>query len=157
MAVAGHLDRAVAQLQIGHVRSMQRRERQNQEYGLQELDLQYQLPVSGRASPSPGWGAVELNFEWSFHYAPANRDSDLEVPHVTFGAYITKGAPVALHACVTDWKVEQANEGITGCTIQVAAFASSPVGRDFAGFLHANVQGYATSRDDLSDNPDMET
>lgn len=151
MAQVGSMIRAVHEITIGAAKATEKRDRQLSELGFQEIDLQYQLPIQGEGTDIPVFDTVEINFEWEFHYAPAQRDSDLEVPHMTYGAYLTDGS-AGIFANVKSWKANPANDGITGCTIQVGAIGN----QNFAGWLHVTFQGFAMSRDDLSDNPDLE-
>lgn len=153
MGVRGEMVRTVQSIQIGTALDIQKRADQDLELDMQEIDLQYQLPVSGTAGDASEWETVELDFEWEFFYAPSNRDSDLAYPHMTYGAYVP-GVPVALFACVNVWKVDTDTDAITGVVLAVTALGNQV---DFAGSLHLNFQGYALSRDDFSDSSDLET
>lgn len=147
------MQRVIHEITIGGAKATAKRDEQNRELGLEELDLQFQLPISGTATPNVAWSSVEIVFDVEFHYAPAQRDSDLEVPHMTYGAYLPVGQ-VGIVAMVRSWKVEPKNDGITGCTLNIGCFASSS--QAFTGDLHVTFQGFGMSRDDLSDNPDLE-
>lgn len=154
MAVRGGMGRAVQHIQIGAAKAVDRRRKLSEEIGLQEVDLQYQLPIEGDAFSTPAFGEVDVDFEWEFHYAPEQRNSDLPVPHVLFGAHIVRGGPVMVSGHVVAWKVDPDTDGVTGAKVSVGVVSDDF--RSFAGHLHMNVQGYAQSRDDMSDNPDQE-
>jgi hypothetical protein len=164
------LPRTLNSIHIGAVKSMQEKTRQDSEYDLTEIELQYQIAVSGEASAVLAWAdPVTLAFEWGFHYAPMQRDSELELPHFTYGGYIVTETPVALLAVVKSWKEDPDNGAITGADVSIG-FLAGPVapGDDgtgavaleqtvtFQGFLHASFQGLAQSLDETSENPDLE-
>lgn len=146
--------RTVQSIQIGNALDMQKKVDQDLEMNMQEIDLQYQLPVSGIASDtSTPWATVELDFEWEFYYAPGNRDNDLAWPHMTYGAYVP-GSPVAVIAAVTAWKIDPDTDAITGAIVGITAFGENT---PFEGVLHVTFQGWAMSRDDFADASDLET
>jgi hypothetical protein len=145
--IRGEMGRVLQEVVIGTQRQRRERARRDLEGNLAERELQYQLPVRGNAADVLGWGEIELEFEWEFHYAPAQRESDLDWPHMTYGAQIDSGGPVALFCCVTGWAVDERTDAITGCALAVAALGDG----DFAGLLHVSFQGFAISRDDFDD------
>lgn len=167
------LPRALSSLSIGAVQSMQRKRKQDSEYDLIEVELQYQIAVTGDAGIYLAWAMpVTIDFEWGFHYAPMQRDSELELPHFTYGAYVVTPTPVGVLACVSGWHEEPRNGAITGVDLSIGfvrgqggvvaddgAAADAAVGDatiPFKGTLHASFQGLAQSLDDTSQNPDLE-
>lgn len=158
MAPRQVLPRALHSIHVGAARSMQRKRRQDSEYDLSELTLQYQLPFSGEAGTLLAWSEpVEIVFEWGFFYAPMQRDSELELPHFEYGSYVLTDAPVGILANVMTWQEEEANGGITGASVVLGAIggdSETPV--PFSASVHVTFQGLATSRDNISENPDLE-
>ena len=153
MPVRGEMIRTLQDIQIGAPLAMQQRLARNAELDLHEIDLQYQVAISGTAGTTPGWGEVVIEFEWEFHYAPSQRDSELEIPHFWWGAYIPTGGPVAVQACVTEWEQDLDTDAITGAVVSLAALGA---GEEFNGWAHLSFQGLALLREDFSDNADLE-
>lgn len=140
---------------IGVFKGRQRRERQQAELGLNEIDVQYHVAINGTASTVPGFTTVDFDFEFEFHSAPGNRPSDLLLPHFTFGSYIYSGGPLMVSCCVTSWDENPNNGGISGADIGIGVMGSSAEPEEFAGYAHLTFQGYAVSLDDMEDNPDL--
>jgi hypothetical protein len=170
--IRGEMVRTLDSIQIGAALAMQKKRDRDDELAMHEIDLQYQLPINGIATSIIGWGTIEIEFEWEFHYAPANRDSRLVFPHMTYGAYVPPPAPpIAVLACVTDWMIDPDTNAIVGAIIAVGAFASvapptttdgssdtpAEQGVTWKGHLHVSFQGWAMGRDDFSDTPDLES
>lgn len=175
--IRGEMIRTLQSIQIGTALALSSKRGRDDELDMHDIDLQYQLPISGVATSIIGWGQIALEFEWQFHYAPANRDSRLVWPNFTYGAYIP-GSPVGVLACVTDWMIDDDTNAIVGAELAVGAISggtaeapasanpdttgdatpsAAQVGAAFQGQLHVNFQGWAMSRDDFSDTPDLET
>lgn len=155
MAVPGALGRAVQHVTVGTVLGMRERADRDAEVDLHELDLQYQLEVSGDAGTIVAWAEIPVEFEeWEFHYAPANRESDLVWPQMTYGAHIDRGGPVGIFAHVSAWTQREETGAIVGAIVQVGAIADAL--KPFGGTVHVTFQGYGMSRDDLADSPDLE-
>ena len=153
MPVRGEMVRTLQEIQIGAPLSMAQRLARNAEMDLHEIDLQYQVAITGVSGNVPGWGTIQIEFEWEFHYAPIQRDSRLEVPHFTYGAYVPFGGPVAVQACVVEWAVDLDTDAITGALVALAALGS---GEEFNGSAHLTFQGLALLREDFSDSSDLE-
>lgn len=152
------LTRTLHTIHVGAVQSMQRKQQQDTEYDLIEIELQYHVPIQGSAGTLLTWTEpVSVEFEWGFHYAPMQRDSDLELPHFTYGAYVVTETPVGLLACITGWQEERRNGSITGADVSIGVIGHDPAAPvDFQGYVHASFQGLAQSRDETSENPDLE-
>lgn len=155
MPPQGSVIRTLQAIQIGSTKAMQQRETRNRELGLNEIDVQYQVTVEGTASLVPAFSPIDLDFEWEFHHAPSNRDSDLWMPHVSVGSYIHQGGPLIVSACVLSWDENPDNGGITGGTVGIGVMGASATPEQFGGYVHLTFQGYAISRDDMEDNPDL--
>lgn len=143
------MQRVVQELTVGHVRSAQKLKAQNEQLALQEVELQYQLPINGRASKVISWDSVKFDFEWDFHTAPGQRDSDLELPQMTYGAYIPRGGPVGVFACVRDYKENEKTGAVNGATVAIGVIADGST--EFRGFLNVTFQGFAMSNDAFDD------
>lgn len=152
------LQRTLHSIHIGSVKSMQAKRQQDTEYDLREIELQYHIPVSGTAGTLLTWAEpVTIPFEWGFHYAPMQRDSELEIPHFTYGAYIVTETPVGLLACVSGWQEEPRNGAITAADVSIGIMGHDEAALiDFQGYVHASFQGLAQSLDETSENPDLE-
>lgn len=183
--IRGEMIRTLQSIQIGTALALSGKRSRDDELDMHDIDLAYQLPISGVATSIIGWGQIEIEFEWQFHYAPANRDSRLVWPNFTYGAYIPSSlaegstiVPVGVLACVMDWMIDQDTNAIVGAVLAVGALgtgtaedpasanpdttedstpSAAQVGTPFQGQLHVNFQGWAMSRDDFSDTPDLET
>lgn len=143
------LDRTMKSLTIGVVHDMEARKLQRELEGLTEREDQFVIEVAGEASEFPNWQEVEIGFGILFVNGTGHRDSPLVRPFFTYGAYIEKGGPIGLLACVTRWNVNDRDE-TTGCTIGIGAVATD-LGRSFRGELHAVFQGYGAPADPYGD------
>lgn len=152
------LTRTLGAIHVGSQRAMEKKRRQDEEYDLREIELQYQLPIDGEAGVLLAWTPepVRIAFEWGFHYAPMQRDSELELPHFTYGAYLVSETPVGISACVSGWEEDEANGAITAALVSVGAHGGTGEPIPFRAFLHATFQGFATSLDETSENPELE-
>lgn len=154
--VRGQMIETVQSIHIGAVLDVEKRKQRNDELDMHEIDLQYQMPVEGTSGDlTSTWASIEIDFEWEFHYAPGNRENDLGVPQFTYGAVAGPDRiPVALLACVTEWKIDEDTKAINGCFLSAVAYGPA---RPIKCQLHVTFQGYAMSRDDFSDASDLET
>lgn len=155
MAPRGSIIRTLQAIQIGSTKAMQAREARNRELGLNEIDAQYQVTIEGTASTVPAFATVDLDFEYEFHHAPSQRDSDLWMPQLTVGSYIHQGGPLMVTACVVTWDENPDNGGITGANVGIGVMGSSTTPEQFGGYAHLTFQGFAISREDMEDNPDL--
>lgn len=140
---------------VGVFKGRQRRERQQAELGLNEIDVQYHIAINGTASLVPAFATIDLDFEFEFHSAPGNRPSDLLLPHFNFGADIYQGGPLMVSCHVSAWDENPDNGGITGADVSIGVQSATSTPEEFAGFAHLTFQGYAVSLDDMEDNPDL--
>lgn len=152
------MHRSVDRLSTGGVRSLEKRRAQLADDALAETELQYQIPISGRASSVAGFSAVTINFEVEFWDAPEQRDNPLDRPHFTYGAELNligadnsdaaSQAGLAVTAFVRDW-VRDDRDAYTGAVVSVAVW--SPGGGavwDFEGLLHVRFQGWGAISED---------
>jgi hypothetical protein len=138
------IEKALKGITLGTVTDLKAAEDRAQKDGLIEREEQFQIAISGIAEEFLDWQVVEIKFGTMFVDATGQRDSELERPHFTCGAEITQGDPVGIMACVTEWKVTDRNETI-GCKLAIGVAASDQRVK-FAGFLHANFQGFGLPR-----------
>lgn len=146
-APEGALRRAMAQVTLGTALRIQARAQREAQVAIRELDLQYQVPISGTADSGPAFSTVTLEFDVDFFYAPGQRDSELTRPHMTFGG--EADGEIMLTATVTDWTIDDDNGAITGCTVAVGAVAATSTA--FKGLVHLNFQGWGAIREADSD------
>lgn len=146
---SGHLQRALHGLTVGAVNAQRAKERRNREMATTEVDFQYRIEISGTASAGIAFVEVELDFDVEFYYAPAQRDSDLERPHMTFGG--EADGQVGITATVVAWKEDEMTGAITGATVAIGVLAS--VNTDFSGAAHVNFQGWGARREGASEGP----
>lgn len=155
MAPKGSIIRTLQAVQIGTTQAMQKRDQRNRELGLNEVDVQYHVVIDGTASLTPAFATIDLDFEWEFHSAPSQRDSELWMPHFTDGAYIHQGGPLIVSCAVMSWDENPDNGGISGATVSIGVQNASIEATPFGGYAHLTFQGFAISRDDMEDNPDL--
>lgn len=106
------LERAMKGVTIGVVKDLQDWEKIRELDALQEVEEQIHVKVTGRAEEFAAWDRVDLDFNTVFVDATGQRDSPFDRPHFTFGARVRTGVPVAVQACVMDWKTTDRNETI---------------------------------------------
>lgn len=140
---SGHLARALRGLTVDAVRAQRARTSLDRTMGANELDLQYQVDVSGQADSYVALTVVEIDFEVDFYYAPGNRDSDLQRPHMTCGG--EADSQVILGATVVAWHDNALTGAIQGADVAVSVHAPSLT--DFKGKVHLNFQGWGMVRD----------
>lgn len=134
------LDKALKGLAIGVPRNLQEAQERAYKDGLIEREEQFQIAIGGNAEEFFAWSVVEVKFGTLFVNATGNRDSELEVPHFTYGASIETDSPVGVLAAVMEWKTTDRLE-IIGCDLAIGVAATDRATR-FKGFLHATFQGF---------------
>jgi len=145
----GDAQRVLQKLTIGVTQARERRDATARQLGMRELEQQFQFPISGQAGTTIAWDSMGCDFDYPFYFAPGQRDSDLEVPHMTYGVVLEGGTPVAIVACVTGWKRDNTDDSYTGATVAVGAFspgASAPI--QYGGAIHISFQGYGALLED---------
>lgn len=114
---------------------------------LQEIEHQFQVPISGVAGGTAGYAATTLEFDVDFFDAPEQRDSSLSVPHFSFGAYVT-GADVMVSCCVTAWNIDDRG-AIVGADVSIGVCSPGrTTSLAYEGYVHLTFQGYGA----LSEN-----
>lgn len=143
----GSARRAVQGMTLGVIKATRAREERNQQMGYAEVDLQYQVPISGTANTGIAFTTITLSFEIDFFYAPGQRNNDLERPHLTVGG--ESDVPIGLTAVVTAWEEDPDNGAIRGATVAIGVIAATST--PFTGTAHLNFQGYGAQTEDDTD------
>lgn len=138
--------RAIADLTVGVAKSTEARRRREAELGLTESWQQFHVPLSGSAGTLPSFVYVDVEFDYGFHYAPGQRDSDLERPHFSFGSECD--GEVDLGANVSEWNVDSDTGAYLGATVRLSAIAADET--SFTGTAHLTFQGFSAP-DDVGD------
>lgn len=135
---SGH--RAVTDLTLGVVKAVKASDRRRLTQGLAETDQQYQFPITGHAEELPAFTTVSITFDFPFYYAPSQRDSDLERPHVGWGAECDAFVMLSVH--VSDWVTDEDTGATIGATVAIGVSAQ---GSDvaFSGKIHITFQGFS--------------
>lgn len=123
---------------------------------LQEIEQQFQLPISGTTSGVIAFSSIDLVFDVDFFDAPEQRDSSLAVPHFTYGAFIdptdqidNPTGAVLITACVSSW-VSDDRGAITGATVTVGSCMPGGAAFDFTGYVHLTFQGYGALAENVA-------
>lgn len=149
------LGRAVRRLSVGGAVALERRRAMLDIDKLHEMELQFQIPLSGTVDEGVYWSEATLEFEYDFFSAPSQRDSPLTMPHFTYGAVVSgesvaesnpNGVPYV--TCAVVEYVTDAREAVTGA--RVAVGVSAPDGEtEYEGYVHLSFQGFGTPSEDL--------
>lgn len=144
MSVHTHaLERSLAAMTFGAVKSYDDLQKQMAYAGLGELDQQFQVPVAGDAGPTASWGTLTVTFSAPLVEASQERRSSYSDPLFTFGAVVSSGGPVCLYASVRRWVTD--TWLYTGAELDVCVFRPGAADTvPFKGELHLNFQGYGT-------------
>lgn len=132
------LHRAMEDLTLNIQAAIRDRDERNYELGMVEHEEQIQIPIGGPIN-GLGFQTFEVEFDSPFFYAPAQRDSDLERPHFSFG-YETE-TDVVISCRVAAWTDKETNGATIGATVGVAVLSTSDV--TFEGVLHLTFKGFA--------------
>lgn len=132
------LSKALDEFTHGAAESRSAKQRQLGLDALQEVIVQYQLPVSGTAVAIPAFTSITIDFDVLFVDATEQRDSPYVEPNLTFGAVLD--SPVMLSACVTEW-TRPLNRAsiINGAVVYIGVIGT---GDAFSGNVHLSFQGY---------------
>lgn len=156
--------RSIRALTIGSIIASDRRRQLDRDEAMQELDQQFQLPISGVATAVPVWQDVEIAFDVTLLDAPDMRETPYSEPLVTHGVFCADDVfvTVAVAAWIRD---EQQNFAGARVRIGVVAFFEDPVlmptftaqavapvetTRRFRGDIHLNFSGFGSP--DFPDN-----
>ena len=143
--------RAIADLTVKSIKATKRLDDWYEQMGLAEVDQQFQVDISGVAYDTPAFVTTEIAFDFPFHYAPGQRDSDLERPHFTYGTEVD--GPAMLTVSVTAWEIDAATGAYIGATVQISALSATELG--FNGKVHLNFQGVSAA--DEVETTDLES
>jgi hypothetical protein len=143
----GAVSRAVKSIHAEPVVALDKRREMLGYDQLTETEEQYQLPISGTASDVIAWTEREVSFGTAFIDASDMRDSNLVVPHFTFGVML-ESEPVAVTAVVREW-LEQ-NDTVVGARVSVGAYSPGST-VDFRGYVHLTFQGFGAPVEEGAD------
>ena len=137
----GSVERVLAHIGVRTHQRIRAKDRRNERNAGRELELQYQYEISGTATVAPVWMELPaINFDYSLHYAPGQRESTLEEPHFTYGS--KTNPPVGIHATVKEWLQDENTGAVVGAIVAVAALAGGST--PFKGKVHLTFQGFGT-------------
>jgi hypothetical protein len=141
---SGVLQRAVRTTLLGAHQAIEARKVRDENMALGEVELQYQLEVSGTAEVAPSFASVHVDFDHRFYYAPGQRDSELREPHMWFGARLDADVHYSVH--VRQWIVDPDDGAVIGCDLR--ASASAAVSTPYKGVVHVTIQGWGGLNED---------
>lgn len=141
----GAMQRALTGLTIGVAKQMRAREQRDREMGFAEIEQQFQVKITGTAGGAFGFESATISFDYPFYYAPGQRDSELDRPHMTFGGEASTA--VAISAVVTGWDVDAESGAIQGAVVAIGVSGAEV---DYTGVVHLNFQGFAALGEDES-------
>jgi hypothetical protein len=144
----GAIGRLLHDLTVGTIQAVRRKDRVDAQNQLREVEQQIQFVVegkTGRGGTVPDFTTREIEFDYSFHFAPASRDSPLEYPHFSAGSQTLP--PVVLHVTVEKWLHNEQNGAINGCIVNVGA-TGTPEPVTFTGVAFLTFQGFGALIED---------
>lgn len=149
------LGRAVRRMSVDGAVALERRRAMLGFDQLQEIEYQYQIPISGTVDDRIFWRTVDLEFDVEFFHAPEQRDSPLTMPHFTFGAVVSgesvattnEHGAVVVTAVVSGWTTDD-RDAVIGAQLSVGVTA--PDGEcEYQGYVHLSFQGFAAPAEAL--------
>jgi hypothetical protein len=137
------LARSLRAMTLGVLHSYSERVEEREDDALGEIDQQYQLTLSGKASAKAVWQNLDVDFDTPFIDGSDDRDPDFLYPMFTYGTVVTKGSRLVLVCNVTKWRTD--GEYVVGCTIEIGVFRPTGGGvGEYKAELHLNFQGWAS-------------
>lgn len=142
----GALARSIRALTLGTVQAHAEIRSYQEQEGLGELDLQYQIPIAGKATGLPGWTTTQVTFEWPLIIALDERQSPYRDPLFTSGFVLLTVDPVVHTVHVRRWLMHKhSDRHYVGAEIEVGVWSpASETQTPFRGEVHLNFQGYGT-------------
>lgn len=156
MTVKVHaLNRSIRALTIDGIRALDKRREMLGFDAMGEIEQQFQLEIEGSAGAIIAWSEVNVAFHVDFYSAADLRDSPYTVPHFTFGAVLTGGAPALISACVREWDIDD-TDTVHGAKVAVGVCnPGATQATRFDGYLHLTFQGYGAPVE--GSLPDLDT
>lgn len=115
-----------------------------------------QVPLQGRVAEKPQRVEVPVTWPYPFVYAPAQTDSNLELPHFAPGVELLSPSPVIIIAQLHAWTRNE-EEWTNGATIGVTAWIPGAKKKHtFSAMLHLTFTGYGAPTEDEDDEADVE-
>jgi hypothetical protein len=137
------LARSLTALTIGTVKAQEARERELGPLRLQELTQEVQVPLTGKATETPGSETVNVKWPYPFVYAPAQRDSPLENPHFSFGVEsLSPSAPAIVIPQVTRWLRSEEGFAVGAAVLLTAWLPGASAPTDYRSLVHLTFTGY---------------
>lgn len=142
------LNRAMADITLGVVKSTRARDARDAEMGLTEIMQQFKINFSGIANT--GWGFVSLNvgFDFPFYSAPAQRDPQFDEPQFWFGAKVFP--VVAVSASVNSYMIDPDNGAIRGAVVAIGVCGAAQQ-IAYKGTVDLTWQGFSALAEDEAD------
>jgi hypothetical protein len=144
------IHRSVSAMAFRLTEQIQAKAHQADDYALREVELQYQIDITGQAGPFAEWQEISIAFDEILYDAPGQRNSDNDEPHVWFGKVIDTAQPVFIDAHVSDWDINDSGH-TTGVTVRVGVFDLGKPDEQqdtyFSGRLHVTIQGLGAPDD----------
>lgn len=138
------LQRSLTSMTLGVVQRVEKRDREQKPFMLEDRDQVFQVEVTGEVAPTLSeWNEIDCPFGYVFIGDEDNRDNPYRHPQFTFGWEMLTAEPVIIAACVTQWEEEQEGE-TTGATVKCAVYSPSPqaAGKQFRAIVHLTFSGY---------------
>lgn len=142
------LNRAMADITLGVVKSTRARDARDAEMGLTEIMQQFKVNFSGVANTGWGFAPVTIGFDFPLYSAPGQRDPQFEEPQFWFGA---KVAPVvAVSATVSAYTVDPDNGAIIGAVVAIGVCGAAQQ-ITYKGVVDLTFQGFSALSEDEAD------
>lgn len=152
----GALARSLNALTVGVVKAREAREEQLAPLRLGNIIQALQVPLSGKVAEKPQRIEIPVSWPYPFVYAPAQTDSNLELPHFAPGIELLSPSPVIIIAQLHGW-TRNDEEWTTGATVGVTAWIpGAKKKQEFTALLHLTFTGYGAPSEDEDDEGDVE-
>jgi hypothetical protein len=142
------LNRAMADITLGVVKSTRARDARDAEMGLTEIMQQFKINFSGVANTGWGFAPLVLGFDYPFYAAPGQRDPQFEEPQFWFGAKVSP--VVAVSATVSQYTVDPDNGAIVGANIAIGV-CGAILNVPYEGVVDLTFQGFSALSEDEAD------
>jgi hypothetical protein len=148
----GALARSLRTMTVGTVQAHQELRDAYAADSLGELDMQFQVPVTGEAAAKIGWVKVNVEFAAPLIAADDERQSPYSDPLFTSGFVLLTEDPVLHSVYVRRWVLDTADvDYYTGAEVRIGIWSPTPKRVPFKAEAHLNFQGYGTPNEPLTD------
>lgn len=145
-----NLARSLAALTIGVQKQQEKREEQLAPTRLGNMVQAVQTPFKGEVGRTPTSTDVTVNWPYPFLYAPAQTDSNLQLPHFAPGIELLDlpPAPVIIIPQLHRW-LRNDDEWTLGCVVGLTCWVPNAKKKvKFTGILHTTISGYGAPTED---------